>query len=219
MLPAFISIDEYLRLIYYIDSSSNVHEKILNFTHDSDTFQKMVKPCFLLSFLCGLPAQFSLCFLAFFVPLLFVPLRAKSTSRPGLHSGRDVLIEDSIAVVASAFLGIGEAVKPHFGSFYIVCTLPVVCARLRLHIPSNLRLSLQHRVNHGRQNADGGKGHADVGAFRPAQSIPSVLPTAAAVPWPPMKPEASSTPKPSLIEGISAFTTASATRSQNICAF
>ena len=72
-------------------------------------------------------------------------------------------IEDSIAAVASAFLGLGEAVKPHFGSFYIVCTLPFVCARLRLHIPFNLRLSLQHRVNHGRQNADGSKGHADDG--------------------------------------------------------
>lgn len=73
-----------LRLIYYIDSSSNVHEKNLNFTHDSDTFQKMVKPCFLASFLCGLPAQFFLCFLAFFVPLLFVPLRAKKHIPPGL---------------------------------------------------------------------------------------------------------------------------------------
>ena len=73
-----------LRLIYYIDSSSNVHEKILNFTHDSDTFQKMVKPCFLLSFLCGLSAQFFLCFLAFFVPLLVVPLRAKKHIPPGL---------------------------------------------------------------------------------------------------------------------------------------
>ncbi len=122
--PAFISIDEYLRLIYYIDSSSNVHEKILNFTHDSDTFQKMVKPCFLLSFLCGLPAQFFLCFLAFFVPLLFVPLRA--------HPARACIpVEMCVSRIpllpwrlrSSAW----EAVKPHFGSFYIVCTLPFIC--------------------------------------------------------------------------------------------
>lgn len=140
-----------LRLIYYIDSSSNVHEKILNFTHDSDTFQKMVKSCFFRRFYAVYLHSFLFAFLPFLYLRSSCPCEQKSTSRPGLHSGRDVRIEDSIAAVASAFLGLGEAVKPHFGSFYIVCILPFVCARLRLHIPFNLRLSLQHRVNHGRQ--------------------------------------------------------------------
>ena len=85
-------------------------------------------------------------------------------------------IADSIAAVASAFLGLGEAVKPHFGSFYIVCTLPFVCARLRLHIPFNLRLSLQHRVNHGRRRAvaadeAGGKQHAEAVTDRGHQRL------------------------------------------------
>ena len=109
-----------LRLIYYIDSSSNVHEKILNFTHDSDTFQKMVKSCFFRRFYAVYLHSFLFAFLPFLYLRSSCPCEQKSTSRPGLHSGRDVRIEDSIAAVASAFLGLGEAVKPHFGSFYIV---------------------------------------------------------------------------------------------------
>lgn len=73
-----------LRLIYYIDSSSNVHEKILNFTHDSDTFQKMVKSCFFRRFYAVYLHSFLFAFLPFLYLRSSCPCEQKKHIPPGL---------------------------------------------------------------------------------------------------------------------------------------
>lgn len=84
--PAFL-LPNILRLIYFTYSAPNVHEKILNFSHNSDIFQKMVKSCFRSLFLLGLPAQFPLCFLALFCGFAVFcscPLQTKTHIPSGL---------------------------------------------------------------------------------------------------------------------------------------
>ncbi len=84
--PGFL-LPNILRLIYFTYSAPNVHEKILNFPHNSDIFQKMVKPRFRSLFLLGLPAQFPLCFLALFCGFAVFcsgPLQTKTHIPSGL---------------------------------------------------------------------------------------------------------------------------------------